>query len=70
MLCLSRDELIEVTNRKYFTAQRKALNAMGIEFKIRPDGSLMVKRSDYDTPARPQTAKKRVEPNWGGLQNG
>lgn len=66
-LCLTPQELVEVTGRKYHTAQRKALNAMGIDSKTRPDGSLMVKRSDYYTPARPSGSKKRAEPNWEAI---
>lgn len=66
-ICLTPEEIFEITRRQKYAAQRKVLNALGIEHKTRPDGSLMVKRSDYDTPARPQASKKRVEPNWGAI---
>lgn len=42
MLCLSPDELVELTRKKRFTAQARVLAALGIPFDPRPDGSLIV----------------------------
>jgi len=45
-ICLSEDEKREVTDKSRATAQARAFKAMGIPFRLRFDGSLMVLRSD------------------------
>ena len=43
-LCLSQDELIELTGRSRTKAQIRALVLMGIKHLIRPDGTPVVLR--------------------------
>jgi len=45
-LCLTEDELKELTGRVQHSAQHRALQAMGIPSKIRPDGSVAVLYQD------------------------
>lgn len=60
-LCLTKQELQEVTNKKRFGAQRAVLNMMGIDHKIRPDGSLFV---TYEAVQIAREKRKKVEPHW------
>lgn len=62
-LCLTNDEIIEVTHYKKYSAQRRALNGMGIDYKVRPDGTIAVFRDSYNAALQARKPK-RVEPNW------
>lgn len=63
-ICLTSDELSELTGRVRPSAQAKALNAMGIDHMVRPDGSLAVYRSVIE----PGRAKKRQpKPDYNAL---
>lgn len=66
-LTLSPDELKELTHKARSSAQVRALRAMGIEHKVRPDGSVAVLRSHVDAqmgaPKDGKTARE-WEPNW------
>lgn len=68
---LTNQEIIELTGRRYKAAQRVVLCHMGIEHKVRPDGSLAVLKShidkQFDGIAESVTISKRIEPNWGAL---
>jgi hypothetical protein len=64
-LCLTREEVAELTGRTQRSAQRRVLQYMGIDHKQRPDGSLVVFRSGLDAAAGIGHATKRTEPNWG-----
>lgn len=70
---LTDHELRELTQRQRAPAQRKALRAMGIEHRTRPDGSVVVLRAHVEkefglAPAPTARAKmKTIEPNWGAL---
>ena len=44
-LTLAREEVIELTGRVRHVGQRQALTAMGIAYRIRPDGSPAVLRT-------------------------
>lgn len=66
-LTLSPEELRELTHRQMPTAQVRALRAMGIEHKIRPDGSVAVLRSHLDAQmGAPKDTRQPAEwePNW------
>jgi hypothetical protein len=68
---LTADEISSMTDRVQRAAQAKMLNAMGIAFKRRADGTLAVLRSHVekqfgDEPER-QPKKKEFQPNWGAL---
>ena len=45
---LTEDELKGITKRKKYAAQTRALNEMGIEYRVRPDGSPLVSRLAYE----------------------
>lgn len=66
---LTPDELIQLTGRKRSASQLKTLNAMGIEHKRRPDGSVVVLRSLVEkvldsTLATAKITVKKNEPDW------
>ena len=46
MKILSPDELKQLTQKKQSTSQREVLNFMGIDHRIRPDGSVVVLEED------------------------
>lgn len=68
---LSRDEIHELTQRTRYTAQIRALRAMGIEHRVRPDGSITVLRkhieSELGHDQKPSRTTRREEPNWDAL---
>ena len=45
---LKDEEICGITNRKQHTVQIRALIGMGIDYKIRPDGSPLVSRLAYE----------------------
>ncbi len=64
---LDSTELLELTNRKRASAQARVLRSMGIEHKIRPDGSVAVLRAHIVRlfgEAMPKTADKEFRFNW------
>lgn len=48
-MLLTPEELQKLTNRQRQSAQAKELRAMGIEFRTRTDGSLVVLRATVET---------------------
>ena len=48
MLTLNESELRDVTQRTRTDAQRRVLDALGIRYRIRPDGSLVVLRANVE----------------------
>ena len=46
MRILSPDELKQLTQKKQSTSQREVLSFMGIDHRIRPDGSVVVFEND------------------------
>lgn len=69
-LCLTPEEIQEITQKTRYSAQRRVLRAMGIESKPRPDGSVLVDRAHYNEWVRGKTGKGRRpqdntdEPRW------
>ncbi len=66
-LTLSEKELRELTQRQKYTAQVKVLRAMGIEHRIRPDGTVAVLRSHLESlmgGARKTRKETEWQPNW------
>lgn len=62
---LTPDEIAELTGRKLHKAQRSVLNHLGIEHKIRPDGSLVVLRSHVEKSLGGESGNVKLpEPNW------
>jgi hypothetical protein len=70
---LTRDELREMTGRQQYRTQAKVLSAMGITYKIRPDGTLLVLREhvieQLGGRAALKKAERRVEPNFAALES-
>jgi hypothetical protein len=67
-LCLSDDELYELTHKRRFSARLRALNAMGIESRVRPDRTLAVYRAHVDAVlsggVHPHRTAQGADPNW------
>lgn len=69
-LFLTTDELRDLTGRTRRDAQASALRYMGIEHKIRPDGSVAVLRAHVEKlmgGENTASAPKDKEPNWAML---
>lgn len=68
-ICLTPEEIQEITLKSRYSAQVRVLRAMGIESKQRPDGSILVDRAHYNEWARGKAgkdrkARERTEPRW------
>lgn len=66
-LCLEQSEIISLTGKRRFSAQRTALNSMGIEYHVRPDGSPAIIRSRLDAISA-KSNEKNYEPDWDALE--
>jgi len=70
---LDHEEINGLTNKIRRTAQAKALRAMGIEHKVRPDGSIAILRGHitkvFGGNPTESTRKKTNEagPNWAAI---
>ena len=47
-LCLTPEEIEEITQKRRYSAQRRALRALGLDLKPRADGSILLDRSIYE----------------------
>lgn len=67
---LTPDEVRELTGRLRRDAQAAALRHMGIEHKVRPDGSIAVLRAHVEREfgVDEQTQTKDIEPDWNALR--
>ena len=69
-LCLTHEEIREITGKDRYSAQIKVLRAMGIESKPRPDGSILVDRALLQRLGpgegweRSQSVQEKTEPRW------
>jgi len=70
-MVLESDELASLTHKVRASAQVKALRFMGIEHRIRPDGTVAVLRTHVEQVLGVLPAEKRKppanEPNWAGI---
>ena len=67
---LTTEQITELTGRKTHKSQRAVLNHLGIEHKVRPDGSLVVLRSHVEKSlgGNSDSVKlKAPEPNWSAI---
>jgi len=67
---LTATELRELTGRTQKGAQAEALRQMGIEHKMRPDGTVAVLRAHVERSlGLHETVQNRrtIEPNWNAL---
>ncbi|MBS0380141.1 MAG: DUF4224 domain-containing protein [Proteobacteria bacterium] len=53
MIVLTEKEVRALTGKTYHKAQARALDSMGIFYRLRPDGSLAVLRVHVENPAPP-----------------
>ena len=69
---LSPDEIIELTGRHRRDAQVKQLNKMGIVYKVRADGSVVVLTAhvskEFDGDVASVKKFNNTEPNWGAVR--
>lgn len=70
---LDAQDLVELTNRRRRDAQAKMLLAMGIEHRIRADGTIAVLRAHVERlfGAAPRSMPKEqrpLEPNWTAMR--
>jgi hypothetical protein len=71
-LFLEPSEIEGLTSRVRRSAQVKAIRAMGIEHKVRPDGSVAILRDHVNSvfdgrTSTPGRRQKPIEPNWGAI---
>jgi len=68
---LTEQELYDITHKVRYRAQSKALAQMGIDFKLRPDGSILVSRSCYESSMGGSSTTKKVlaAPDFSSLLN-
>lgn len=69
-MILTDAELEALTKRKHRDAQRAALVALGVEHKVRPDGSLIVSAAHIERllGGLPKgKVRAPAEPNWDAL---
>ena len=69
---LNPEEIIDLTHKRNRTAQVKALRRMGIEHKVRPNGTVAISRSHIEkvfggNASSAMILKKEIEPNWSAL---
>lgn len=67
---LTRDEIATLTNRTRRSAQIRALRHLGIEHKVRADGSVVVLRAHVEHILggdQTQPQRKPKEPNWAAV---
>lgn len=69
---LTADELEALTGRKVRRCQRQVLSHLGIEHRVRPDGSLVVLRAHVEqslgaTPGGGGAKLPAIEPNWSAI---
>lgn len=72
MLELSDSQIKGITRKDRYTAQAKVLDFMGVPYRRRPDGSLVVSRVAYERTMgglTPQEARKvtEQEPDFGAI---
>ena len=69
-MILNEAELSELTNKVRRDAQVKALRFMGIEHRIRPDGSVCVLKAHVEQTLGLHAnlnVIKETEPNWSNM---
>lgn len=69
-MILDKYELIELTGRRVKSAQVRVLRYMGIEHRMRPDGSVAVLKAHVEQVLGATNKKpyvREVEPNWSAI---
>lgn len=70
-IVLSKDEIEALTGRHRCDAQLKVLRYMGIEHRVRPDGTIAVLKAHIErllgANSTPPSSNRRTVPNWAGI---
>ena len=69
-MILCPEDVIALTNKTRHRAQAHALDVIGIHYKTRADGSLIVSRSHVEQSLSmlQQTSRSNmIEPNWNAI---
>ena len=70
-IVLDNEELTSLTHRTRSSAQIRALKYMGIDYRVRPDGTVAVLRTHVEQVFGILPEEKRNEPanepNWAGI---
>ena len=66
-ICLTKQELKQLTGKTQFKAQNRALAQMGIQYVNRPDGSPVVMRQTLDKLLKIIRKKKSSQPDFSSL---
>ncbi|CAB4132953.1 Domain of unknown function DUF4224 [uncultured Caudovirales phage] len=69
-MILSDEELRDLTGRSRKASQVQVLRFMGIEHKVRPDGSVAVLKAHVEQVLGAYVQARKVvevEPNWGAI---
>jgi hypothetical protein len=66
---LTDDELVDMTRRRRKASQRRVLMAMGLKYRVRPDGSLAVLRAHVEVVfgVASEASRKALEPRWDAI---
>lgn len=68
---LTKEELIGLTGRHRKDGQKLVLRYIGIEHKVRPDGSLAVLKEhvtqQFGASVPKNSLMPRIEPNWAAI---
>ena len=68
---LSKEEIRSLTNKRPRNAQVRALRTMGIEHRVRPDGSVAVLRAHifkvFDGESAQTKHTQVIQPNWDAI---
>lgn len=67
VICLFADEIEAITGKVRHSAQRRALDVLGVPYRVRPDGSPLVLRADIERQPAEQT-KRRPQPNFAAAR--
>jgi hypothetical protein len=69
---LTREEIQELTNKQRPSAQVAVLNSLGIIYKLRPDGSLVVLKAHVEQLLGGQVTEQKPgstwEPDWATFE--
>lgn len=69
---LTENEIIELTQRRYRNAQVQAITQMGIDHKVRPDGSVTILREHIQKMFSGETVetkrRKKSEPDFSEVK--
>lgn len=70
IMILSESQLYELTKKKHCAAQVSVLKSIGIDHKVRPDGSVVVSKVHVEQVLGVvvnNTISKQIEPDWASI---